>query len=502
MKCPICKTQYNESDQQCRICDFSELGKIFPTEEDAKYFYDTVIVPYHEQWNEKYLSKKKMQVGDVIDFGSYMWRVLDVQNDSALIITENIIAQCAYDSDVDWLNGGKITWEESTLRNEYLNGVFLQTFKPEEQKQILKSRINTPNNPWYNTYGGKTINDKVFLLSLDEVIKYFGNSGDLKNHKGWIFKRGWYIENELMLDETDSKCMSHYINDQYNNSRIAHDINNSFKHHWWLRSPGVGGSMAHATTITHDGFINVFGNAVHQDYIGVRPALWLRLDVVEPQNSAPAVTSNPQSPPPSKRSTQPAPRTNSDVKIGDIITFGACDWRVLDTKGNQVLIITENIVEKRDYHENPVEVTWETCDLRKYLNSEFLEKLDEIRVLTTHVKNESNLWHGTEGGRDTQDKIFLLSLEEVDFYFGKSGDYLNKRRKKPVDGGYLSNVYNYDRVSKYENKAECWLLRTPIESQCIAKVLADGTVDNNFNMLAAALGEGALGVRPALWLKL
>lgn len=41
-----------------------------------------------------------MQPGDKIVFDKYKWRVLDIQNNTALIITENIIEQRAYHNDM------------------------------------------------------------------------------------------------------------------------------------------------------------------------------------------------------------------------------------------------------------------------------------------------------------------------------------------------------------------------------------------------------------------
>ena len=37
-----------------------------------------------------------MQVGDKIVFDRYEWRILDIQNNTALIITEDIVEQRAY----------------------------------------------------------------------------------------------------------------------------------------------------------------------------------------------------------------------------------------------------------------------------------------------------------------------------------------------------------------------------------------------------------------------
>jgi len=120
-------------------------------------------------------------------------------------------------------------------------------------------------------------------------------------------------------------------------------------------------------------------------------------------------------------------------KIGSIIPFGNYKWRVLDVQDGNALIITEDVIEERPYNEENEGVTWRTCDLRKYLNNEFLRKFtkeQQGRIVEKKIPNPDNLWYGTKGGRDTRDKVFLLSLEEVDKYFGNSGDYLNKRRKR------------------------------------------------------------------------
>jgi hypothetical protein len=197
----------------------------------------------------------------------------------------------------------------------------------------------------------------------------------------------------------------------------------------------------------------------------------------------------------------------NNPKIGDIIPFGEYDWRVLDVREERALIITEDIVEQRKYHEEYVDVTWETCDLRKYLNGEFLSKLDSSRILTTPVKNDGNLWYGTKGGRDTQDKIFLLSLEEVDYYFGNSGDYSSMRRKKydngkyiaDSNGYYLSNNHDSSRVAKYGDEVCWWWLRSPgyfsydaVDVSEVGGVGVDGSCVDDYNG----------GVRPALWINL
>ena len=200
------------------------------------------------------------------------------------------------------------------------------------------------------------------------------------------------------------------------------------------------------------------------------------------------------------------------TKVGDIIQFGDWDWRVLDLQDDRALIITEHVIERRPYHVEPAHVTWETCILRRYLNGEFLQKFKEEeqrRIAETSIQNSDNLWFDTKGGKDTTDKVFLLSLEEIDRYFGDSGDYQNKRRKTyegqypsgkwvPSDGGYaFSNANDSDRIAKHNNQPPWWWLRSPGDNSFnAAYVNGDGSV---FVYGSIALYDTG-GVRPALWL--
>jgi len=184
---------------------------------------------------------------------------------------------------------------------------------------------------------------------------------------------------------------------------------------------------------------------------------------------------------------------------------------VLDVQGDKALLLTKDIIEKEcPYNWPPADVTWETCSMRKYLNTEFLKKFsdeDRKRIVLTKNTNSGNLWHGTPGGNDTDDKVFLLSIEEDDRYFGNSEDYLNKKRSShdvvtethflAENGGFLINAYdNARKCGDYYS----WWLRSPGKNKSSAayvegegKISVGGTLVN--------IG-GGVKVRPALWLKL
>ena len=190
--------------------------------------------------------KLSLAVGDTYHFGPYDWRVLKVEDDRALLITEDIVEKRAYNE------GGVTIWAECSLR-KYLNNSeeFLKKFDPEDQHKILETENINPDNHWYGTTGGNRTIDKVFLLSIEEVVKYFGDSGQLKNKK------------------PDSK---YRINDQYNGRRVAQFNNNGYW--WWLRSPGY--YRNHAAGVHGDGYVNLYGSSIGIGG-GVRPALWLHL---------------------------------------------------------------------------------------------------------------------------------------------------------------------------------------------------------------------------------
>jgi len=211
--------------------------------------------------------------GVIIPFGKHQWRVLKVDGNSALIITERVIEQRAYHEEFT-----EITWEHCDLR-KYLNKQFYDTFDPSDRTRILETRITDCDNPWYGTKWGNPTIDRIFLLSTSEVVQYFGDSGDLKSNKRWHWKSD--DSEELVLSD-GPHCieMGECINDQYNGARkaIYKKVYNAGwdEKWWWLRSPGI--HLRHtAVVVGKQGALFVCGCDVYSIDMGVRPALWLSL---------------------------------------------------------------------------------------------------------------------------------------------------------------------------------------------------------------------------------
>jgi len=233
-----------------------------------------------------------------------------------------------------------------------------------------------------------------------------------------------------------------------------------------------------------------------------------------------------------------APLKPIPVPPGGIIRFGPYDWYVLDKQNDRMLIITEKIIENRHYHSRECEITWEACDLRKYLNGEFYESFsatDRVRIIEVTNENPDNPWYGTPGGNSTVDKIFLLSIDEVVKYFGDSGQLKTKNINRGCDWctdeffPWLGDKYDINRRAVDDTGiVQWWHLRSPgsvsrdsacvsgfngdeIDQGCIFIGNAAFLVDGHFlqerpdSLPDAPCCEQAIsnmGVRPALWLKM
>ncbi|MCL2512646.1 MAG: DUF6273 domain-containing protein [Oscillospiraceae bacterium] len=159
------------------------------------------------------------------------------------------------------------------------------------------------------------------------------------------------------------------------------------------------------------------------------------------------------------------------VPPGGKIRFGKYDWHVLDKRGGRSLIITEKVIERRPYHGSESEITWETCDMRKYLNGEFynsFSEADRVRIIEVTNENPDNPWYGTRGGNPTDDKIFFLSIDEVLKYFGDSGQIKTRYMYPNCDWckdeflPWLDDKYNLNRRAVDNDSIVWhWRLRSP-----------------------------------------
>ncbi len=175
----------------------------------------------------------------------------------------------------------------------------------------------------------------------------------------------------------------------------------------------------------------------------------------------------------------------------DYFKYEPIKWRVLQSENGEAFLLSDVILDKQLYNENDKYVTWEKSSLRAWINKKFIKRafIDEERekINITEIVNQDNPVYGTEGGNNTFDKIFLLSLSEV---------------SEQQDGekyGFLDDEIRACGKSDFSKTGSWWWLRSPGSySLDAAEVNDDGWVGRNGSRVDSSYG----GVRPALHLNL
>ena len=157
--------------------------------------------------------------------------------------------------------------------------------------------------------------------------------------------------------------------------------------------------------------------------------------------------------------------------VGDVVPFGSYSWYIIGKSDDGVtLLMKENLMNKK-YNDSFASVTWATCSLRTYLNETFYNTFsdeDKAKIVKTSNTNPNNPDYETNGGNNTEDYIYLLSIAEA-------------------------NALD----SSIRNIGSMWWLRSPGgNSNSAAFVSDDGHVDRY-----GYAGVIESGVRPALNLK-
>ena len=175
-------------------------------------------------------------------------------------------------------------------------------------------------------------------------------------------------------------------------------------------------------------------------------------------------------------------------------------WRVLDNADNKLLLLSDQTLYGRRYHDFDAAVTWETSEIRKSLNNEFLkdafEEEEKKAIATAHLVNDSNSLNNISGGNDTDDQIFLLSTREArntSYGFTEDTSDTNVRQAKATD--YAKQKARPDEYGNCK-----WWLRSPgVYDKSAAFVDNDGYLDQ---IGADASLTNTIGVRPAFYLDL
>ena len=192
--------------------------------------------------------------------------------------------------------------------------------------------------------------------------------------------------------------------------------------------------------------------------------------------------------------------------IGDTLVFGTyeqdndtsngkekIEWLVLAKEGNKLLLVSDKVLDRQRYNESYDDVTWETCSLRKWLNTTFFNEAfsteEQAIIQSTNVSSDKNPEYSTNPGNATQDQVFLLSITEAHKYFNSD----SARQCEPTNFAFANGAWE-----SYSGNCWWWLRSPGYYQDCAASVDSYGDVDE----CGPRVDDDYSAVRPAIWISL
>lgn len=199
-------------------------------------------------------------------------------------------------------------------------------------------------------------------------------------------------------------------------------------------------------------------------------------------------------------------QTLKSAKLCDQVCFGSCEqdndpengpepirWLVLAKEDGKALLWSCSVLDAQPFNTVTEGTTWAACSLRQWLNESFYEDAfsDAERVLIPKTKlvNKGNGASMSTGGKDTVDRVFILSFSEL-LQYGWNNPELQGIYAWPTDYAVARGAAQHDAYQTCY-----WWIRTPGAAQSTAHYC---------NLVGSPLyygpvGRRDIGVRPAVW---
>ena len=197
--------------------------------------------------------------------------------------------------------------------------------------------------------------------------------------------------------------------------------------------------------------------------------------------------------------------------IGEIITMGRypcgaggevhpIEWQVMEVEEERVLVLARHILEARPYGMSPEPTCWETSDLRRWLNEEFLPQAfseAEIgRILGEAELPEAGmdafLWqmfgmYTTTGG--IRERVFVPMVEDMARWYPQEAESAMFYHGAEAEATLWAQEQGATEG--------CWWLRESMQQAAMAYICSPCA-----SVGVSAISETNLqGVRPAMWLR-
>lgn len=223
------------------------------------------------------------------------------------------------------------------------------------------------------------------------------------------------------------------------------------------------------------------------------------------------------------------------TNVGDVITFGKyeqdnnlsngsedIEWIVLDKKDGKLLLLSKyalDVCQVSTWGYND-RTTWETSYVRDWLNYDFYNSafsdVEQGKIHSSQITNEDGgpyydvyspdayeYMYYTEGGNDTEDNVFLLSLDEINTYVSAE-DRMCCATDYAIDCGALTYTENdayAGLLPGFDNDSTMWWTRTiGVYDSENCFIAYDGSESEYGTFNVNSMNQSSkLSIRPAIW---
>ena len=189
--------------------------------------------------------------------------------------------------------------------------------------------------------------------------------------------------------------------------------------------------------------------------------------------------------------------TGADV--GDTIFFGEyeqdgdkengreyIEWEVLEAEDNKLLIISKYCLDVQKYNDASETADWKSSSIRSWLNGRFaanaFDNEDPAKVVITNLYSVSD---SDEEDQITNDRIFLLGSEDIEYYYPEEKDRLCQAATSLQE----TNLF-------IDGNGNCsWWLRDGVTEDDRSALIVDSS-----GIIMESMYEISNAVRPVMWI--
>lgn len=196
--------------------------------------------------------------------------------------------------------------------------------------------------------------------------------------------------------------------------------------------------------------------------------------------------------------------TNTDISQIQTISFGkdedgdSIEWIILEKLDDKVFVLSKNLLFPYEFSYPDLDSNWESSTIRKYLNEEFINKVfsknEQNSIIETDIASRTIDGNAIINEVSTKDKLFLLSVDEIENYLNT--DQLRRaKRKNGIALEYWLRT-QYKRTAYKQKWGE-----NELNDYTVANVDDRGTIRTTSDTRAGYNAEYMLQIRPAMWIK-